>query len=180
MKNKIKIVAAVLVMAGIAYWTFMSVWPSIYSGAGIMFPVGSGPIVVTNTGSQPIPIEMRSGERAVSFRVVSAEIGLAETAARQGSGSSAYYTVNFELPPGQTRLDVTRGNNVNLISRSETRIEAVVTPMSAGTQRNVLIMAAAAMLIGLYYISRVTQHRWIAVLRSKLTKNELQQKETTA
>lgn len=180
MKTRIKILLAVLVMIGVAYWAFVSVWPSTYSGSSIMFPVGKGAIVVTNTGSEAIPIEMRTEERAASFRVVSAEIGLSESATRQGSGRTAYYTVSFELPPSQTTLYVTRGNNVYLISRSDTRIEATVTPMSASATRNVVMAAVAALALGLYYISRVTEHRWVSALRNKLTKNDLQQKETTA
>jgi hypothetical protein len=167
MKSKIQVAVAILVIVGVAYWAFTSVRSLKYSGSSIMFPVGSGSAVVTNLGSEPIPIEMRGEGRATLFRIASPELGLAESAKRQGSGRDAYYALTFDLPPGQARIDVTRGSGVQLISRADTPIEAVVTPVAASTVRWILIFAGAVIAYALYYISRVTQHGWLTALRNR-------------
>jgi hypothetical protein len=180
MKTKIQVAVAVLVMLGVAYWAYTSVRSFSYSGSSIMFPVGSGHVVVKNLGDEPIPIEMRSESRAGTFRVASPAIGLAEAAKRQGAGRDAFYTVSFDLPPGETRIDLTRGSGVHLISRADIAIEAFVTPLAASSIRWILIFSGVVIVYGLYYISRVTQHQWLAVLRSKVTRTRLQPTETTS
>ena len=89
MKTKIQVAVAVLVMIGVAYWALTSVSTLRYSGSSIMFPIGSGHVVIRNLGEAPIPIEMRSESRAGTFRVASAELGLAEAAKRQGTTPEA-------------------------------------------------------------------------------------------
>lgn len=180
MKTKLQVAVALVVIVGVAYWAYTSVRSLRYTGASIMFPVGSGHVVIQNLGEEPIPIEMRSGERASSFRVESAELGLAASATRQGSGRDAYYAVTFDLPPGQARIDVTRGSGVQLISRADTPIEAVVTPLATSSSRWILILAGAVILYALYSISRVTQHRWLGTLRNKMSGNRLQPTETAS
>jgi hypothetical protein len=139
-----------------------------------MFPVGAGHVLIRNTGSEAIPIEMRSGERVASFRITSAELGLTQSSKRQGTGRDAFHSVNFDLPPGQTRVDVTTGRDVQLVTRSDTPIEAVVTPISPGTARWILVLSGAAILWAIYYISRVTEHRWLASLRNRSSGGALQ------
>ncbi len=180
MKTKIQLVVAILVIVGVAYWAYTSVRALRYVGANIMFPVGSGHVVIQNPGNEPIPIEMRSGGRTANFRVASGALDLAEAAKRQGTGRDAYYSVNFDLPPGQARIDVTWGSGVQLISRSDTRIEAVVTPLASGSMRWILIGAGAVIAYALYYMSRVTQHRWLSTLRTRLAGNRLQPTQTTS
>src|SRR5690606_4095393 len=124
MKAKIKVAVGVLAILAAVYWAVTSVIPINYTGSNIMFPIGGGHVVVRHSGSEAIPIEIRSGERAATFRVESPAIGLAQSATRQGSGRNAFYSVHFDLPPGETRIDVTRGSGLNFISRSDTRIEA--------------------------------------------------------
>ncbi|MCC9077399.1 hypothetical protein FKZ61_014935 [Litorilinea aerophila] len=180
MKQKLKVLFAVLVIVGAAYWAFTAVWPTKYTGSKIMFPVGSGTVLVTNLGTEPIPIEMRSEGRTGTFRIESSDLGLAESAKRQGSGRDAYYTLSFDLPPGQARINVTRGSNVYLISRAETPIEAVVSPLAPGTRRAILIVCGLAIAWALYFISSVTRHRWLGNLRRKLPLGRLQPKKTAA
>jgi hypothetical protein len=181
MKIKIKVLLAIVVIVGAAYWAFTTVTTYNYSGSSIMFPIGSGHVVVTNTGDEAIPIEVRTEGRAATFRIASAELGLAESAKREGSGRDAYYTLSFELPPGQARVDVTRGSDLNMISRSDTRIEAVVAPMAPTSVRWIRIASVVAIALALYYISRVTNHAWIGWLRGKISrKEELQSNQTTA
>lgn len=139
-----------------------------------MFPIGSGHVVIKNLGTEAIPIEMRAEGRTTIFRIASSDLGLAESAKRQGSGRDAYYAIHFDLPPGQVRIDVTRGSGVQLISRADTPIEAVVTPLAANSIRWTLIGAGGVIAWALYYISKVTEHRWLTTLRNKLSRRELQ------
>ncbi len=135
MKTKIKVAIALLVMVGVTYWALTSIWPRTYSGSNIMFPIDSGYVVIKHAADEAIPIEMRAESRTTVFRVASADLGLSETAKRQGSGRDAFYAIHFELPPGEARIDVTRGSGVQLIARGDTRIEATVTPVAASSIR---------------------------------------------
>lgn len=179
MKSKVQIAVAVLVLIAAAYWSYTTIRPYAYTGANIMFPVGSGYAIVKNTGDDPMPIEMRSGERVASFRIASSDLGLTAASTRQGTGRSAYHTLSFDLPPGQARIDITNGSGVMMIARGETRVEATVRPASANTVRWVLILSGGASLWALYYISRATDHRWIGALRGKASGGNLQPKQTT-
>jgi hypothetical protein len=167
MKTKIQIAVAVLVMIAAGYWALSSMRTQRFVGNNIMFPIGSGYVIATNTGDTPMPIEMRSGGRLATFRIESSQLGLAESARREGSGREAYYALKFELPPGQARIDVTRGSDVQMIARGEHRIEAVVMPMAPGSLRWIQIGAAVVILYGLFYISRVTGHNWLKALRNR-------------
>jgi hypothetical protein len=179
MKTKIQLAVAILVILAAAYWAFTATRTYTYTGSNIMFPVGSGHVVVTNPGDAPIPIEMRSGGRIATFRIESREIGLAENAKRIGTGRDAFYSVNFDLPPGQTRIDVARGSEVNLITRADTRIEAKVTPLADGSIRWILIASGVLIAGALYYMSSVTQHQWLAALRGRLSGKPALTPETT-
>ena len=179
MKTKIKVVVAVLVIIAAGCWAFTSVRPISYTGSNIMFPVGSGHAIVTNPSNEAIPIEMRSGERVASFRITSAELGLSQSSKRQGTGREAYHSVSFEIPLGQTRIDVASGSGVQMISRADTRIVAVVTPVAAGTIRWILILSGGVILWALYFMSAATEHRWIGALRGKGSGGNLQPNQTT-
>jgi len=174
MKTKIKVAVALLVMIGVTYWALTSIWPRQYTGSNIMFPIGSGHVVINHAGAEAIPIEMRAESRNTIFRVASAELGLSESAKRQGTGRDAFYAVHFELPPGEARIDVTRGSGVLLITRADTPINATVTPVSVGTMRWILIGAGAVIAWALYYISKTTDHRWVESLRNKVSRRGMQ------
>ena len=180
MKTKIQVGLAVLVIVGVAYWAVSTVRGYRYSGSSIMFPVGSGHVVVTNTGAEAIPIEMRAEGRTTLFRIASTDLGLTESSKRVGSGRDAYYAVTFELPPGAARIDVTRGSGVQLISRSPSHIEAQVWPVAAASARNTVLVASVVILGALYYISRKTQHQWLAALRGVSPKRALRDEEMGA
>jgi hypothetical protein len=179
MKTKIQVVIAVLIMIGAAYWGFTSIRSHTYRGSNIMFPVGGGHAIVSNPGDMPVPIEMRSGERVASFRIASADLGLSESSKRQGSGRDAFHSVTFELPPGQARIDVVSGSGVMMISRADTRIEATVVPIADSTVRWILMLSGGVIVWALYYISRVTEHRWVAALRNRMSGGNLEPKQTT-
>jgi hypothetical protein len=178
MKSKIQIAIAILVIIGAAYWGYNTSRSYHISGNNIMFTVGSGHAVVQNTSSEPLEIEMRSGERIASFRITSADLGLSSTSKRQGTGREAFHNVIFEIPPGQTRIDVASGSDVRMIARGDTRIEATVVPVAPGTIRWVLILSGGAIVWALYYMSNATEHRWIGALRGKNAGSNLQPNQT--
>lgn len=179
MKTKIQVLIAALIIIGAAYWGFTSTRSYLYTGSNIMFPVGGGYVVVQNTGETSIPIEMRSGERIASFRVASADLDMSQTSRRQGTGRNAYHNVTFDIPPGQTRIDIVSGGDVRMISRDETRIEATVMPVSSSTVRWILILSGGVILWALYYMSSATGHRWLSALRGKTPDGNLQPKPMT-
>lgn len=171
MGNKVRMIIALIIIIGVAYWSFNLVRTRSYSGSNISFDVKSGSVVVTNPGQATVPVEMQAAGRMSTFRIASPELGLNETSKREGSGRTTYHAISFDLPPGQAKIDVTRGSNVKFISSSPQRIEAVVTPMGPAGVRTTLGFAALIIGAGLYYISRLTEHRWLGVLRSKLPEN---------
>lgn len=168
MGKKIRLIIALAVVIGALFWGYDTVRQRHYSGAKIAFEVGTGQVAVTNPGNEAIPVEMRSAGRTSSFRIASAELGLREGSKRVGSGRDVYHAIALELPPGTTRVDVTRGSNVRLVSPSEQRIEAVVTPLGETGARMIIIFAGLVALAGLYYISGLYEHRWFPALRSRL------------
>lgn len=179
MKTKIQVVLAVIVIVAAGYWVFATTRSYQYSGTNIMFPVGAGHAVVTNTGSEPMEIEMRSGERVASFRVASSDIGLNQSSKRQGTGRDAFHNVIFDVPPGQTRVDVVSGRDVRMIARGETPIQATVVPTADSTIRWVWILAGGATVWALYFMSSATNHRWIKGLRNRSSSGTLQPEQTT-
>lgn len=180
MGNKIRVIIAVAVIIGVAFWAINSVIQRSYSGTRLSFEVGSGSVVVTNRGQEPVPVEMRAEGRASTFRIESADLDLRETSKREGTGRDIYHAVSFELPPGQAQINVTRGSKVQFISNGTQRIDAVVTPMDASGVRWTLIFAGLVILAALYYISRTLEHRWIGALRSKLPAGAERPKSTAA
>jgi hypothetical protein len=178
MKTKIQVIVAALIIIGAGYWGYVSTRSYHYSGSNIMFPVGGGHAVVRNTSDQPLEIEMRSGERVASFRISSPELGLSQASKRQGTGREAFHNVIFDIPPGQTRVEVISGSDVRMIARGDTRIEATVVPISANSVRWILILSGGVIVWALYYMSSATGHRWIGALRGKPAANSTQLKQT--
>ena len=177
MKNKIIMIVALLVIAATGYWAFDTVRSRTYTGSDLSFKVGSGHVVATNLSDSPIPVEMRTEGRTSIFRVESAELGLRESATRQGSGRDVYYAVTFDLPPGQATIDVTRGSDVYLIANGGP-IRAVVTPLGPEGIRLTLGFATVVILIALYYLSKATQHGWLKLLREKVASRNLRPSTT--
>jgi len=168
MRNKIRLIIALLIMVGMVAWAINRVRDRSYSDSSFAVNVGSGSIVVTNPGSEPIPVSMRSEGRTGMFRIESEDLGLAVNAKRQNSGRVSYFAVQFDLPPGQATIDVVRGSDVLFVSGSDQRLNAVVTPMSESSARAILILTGMVELAALYYISGRFEHRWIGALRRRL------------
>jgi hypothetical protein len=173
MGKKIRVIIALVVIIGVVYWAINTTRERSYSGSKFTFRVGSGSVVVNNRGQAPIPVEMRAEGRTASFRVDSAEFGLNESSKTQRSGRTTYHAVNFDLPPGQSKINVARGSNVYFVSASDQRIDAVVTPMRIDSARTLFVWAGVIILAALYYISRTLEHGWIGALRRKIPKQIL-------
>jgi hypothetical protein len=173
MKQRIVVAVALLVIVGVVYWAVDGVRSRTYTGSNLSFAVGSGRVLVTNLGDAPVPVEMRTQAGTSLFRVESSELELRTSASRQGSGRDAYYAVNFELPPGQALIDVTRGSGVYFVAGPEARLQAVVWPREVEGVRWTLGFAGAVVLVALYYISRAFEHRWISHLRGRWVKRDL-------
>lgn len=174
MGTKIRVAIALAVIVGMTIWAVNQVLVRSYSGSHLNFKVGNGAVVVTNRSQDPIPVEMRSEGRTASFRVESADFDLRQTSRVQGSGRTAFHAVQFELPAGQSKIDVTRGSNVFFVSSSNQRIDAVVTPMDPESIRTTLIFTGVIILAALYYLSSALKHRWVRVLFNKLARRKSQ------
>jgi len=177
----IRIIIALTVIVGVTYWAVNSVRERSYTGSRLSFEVGAGHVTVNNLGQDIIPVEMRSGQGSTtSFRIASTDLDLNVASKRQGSGRSAYQMVPIELPPGQAMIDVTRGNNVQFVATGTGQIQATVTPMSPESARNTIIFAVVVVLVAIYYLSAVLEHRWVHNLLAKLPKRGQSTKRAAA
>jgi hypothetical protein len=163
MKINWRVPIALALIVGVSYWAGYSVIPRSYSGLALDFKIGSGTVTVTNPSNESIPAQLIT--KSGSFRVSSAIEGLSGSSTRQGNGTSATYLIEFELPPGVSEFTITRGQGVSFVANTETRLEATVQPVSESASRTTLIVAAVVVLAALFYISRITNHRWIGILR---------------
>ena len=176
MKKYISLGIALAVILGAIYWAYSSTIKRSYEGSDITFAVGSGSVLVNNTGDSAIPVTMRADGRTANFRVASNDFDLTATSSRQGSGRSVHHSVQFDLPPGEATIDVTRGSNVQFIADSSTRITAVVTPKTADEAQTTYLIAAVIVLAALFYASHTTEHQWIGIVRTKLPIGNVQLK----
>jgi hypothetical protein len=167
MKIGLKVLIGLALIVAVSYWAVNSVLPRSYEGSDLSFEAGGGPVTVTNPSNEAIPAQLVGESR--SFSVVSAVEGLTGTSKRQGSGASATYTIDFELLPGESEFAITRGSDVNFVANTETRLEATVQPVSAKSLRTILIVTAVVVVGTLFYISRITNHRWINRFRRPAT-----------
>ena len=166
--NTFKVVFALVVVIGTIFWAMDSVRPHFHSGANLNFSVGSGPVSVTNPSNQPVPVQL-VGAGSRSFSVSSTIEGVSGSSTRQGSGSTSTHVFEFSLPSGISEFTIARGTNVNFGANTETKLEATVQPVSASESRTTIIVAVVVVLVALFYISRITGHRWLNALRGKET-----------
>lgn len=180
MGKKIRIILALALIIFVSFWTFNQIRERSYSGSKMAFDVGNGSVIVNNRGEEAIPVEMRAVGRMATFRVVSPEINLAETSKRKTIGGVTYQVVAFELPPGQTAVEVARGSDVTFVSSSSQLIDATVTPMNASSTRTTLIFSGIVVLSALYYLSRLVEHQWIGTVRTVIPLAKLRLKRKAA
>ena len=161
----VKIVIALLIIAGVAYWAFDSVNTRSYAGSAIAFTVGSGSQVsISHEAGEPAVLDMTASS---SFAVTSTNTDLSGSGTREGSGRNVVYRHQVELPAGATDFRVTRGSNITFAFEGAPSAEAVVTPMEGDAARTTVIVAAVVILAALYYISRTLEHRWIKAVMPK-------------
>ena len=166
MKFNWKVAVALVLVVATLYWVMDSFRTRSYSGDNLNFSVASGPVTVTNLSDKPIPVQI-VGTGARAFAVASAVEGVAGSSTRQGTGTGATQLYEFVLPPGVTEFTVTRGTDVKFVANADTNLEATVQPINANDSRTTLIAAIAVILGSLFYISSVTGHRWMNMLRRK-------------
>lgn len=159
----VKIVIALLIIAGTAYWAFDSTNTRSYAGSDIEFTVGNGSSVnISHEASEPVVLDITASS---SFAVTSTNNDLSGSGTREGSGRNVVYRHQVELPADTTDFRVTRGSNITFAV--DGAAEAVVTPMQGDAARTTIIMAAVVIIAALYYISRTLEHRWIKAIMPK-------------
>jgi hypothetical protein len=168
MRSNIKLIVAIVIAIGAVVWAVTSVRSMSYSGTNLNFPVGSGPVKVNNTGDAPVTVQLVSpGTR--SFTVTTTIEGAGGTSVKQGTGAATTQLFEVVLPSGVNTFTVTRGTGVTVAAQSETRLEVTVQPLPESDTRMTLIIAAVVILGSLFYASKTTGHRWISMLRNRVT-----------
>lgn len=166
MKFNWKILVAGVLIVGVLFWAFDTLRARSYSGENLTFAVGSGVITLTNPAVDGIPVQL-IGTGSRSFSIVSTIEGLTGSSTRQGTGSSATQLFEFVLPTGISEITVMRGSGVNFVTETDTRLEAVVQPVSASQSSSTTVLALVVVLGLLFYMSYTTEHRWIGMLRNR-------------
>jgi hypothetical protein len=164
MKIYLKIFVALALIAVALFWAVDSVRSRSYAGADLNIVVGRGAVTVTNPDDVPVPVQLVStGTR--NFSIVSTIAGVTGSSTTQGTGREATQLFEFAPPAGESQFTVTRGGSVSFIANTPTNLEVNVQPLSEGDARTTIIIAAVVVLGALFYISKTTEHRWIARLR---------------
>ena len=166
MRVYLKIFVALVVIVGTLFWAVESARSRSYSGSDLNINLGQGVVTVTNAQDIPVAVQLVSpGTR--TFSVISSIAGASGSSAPQGSGSSASQVLELAPPSGTSQFTVTRGTNVSLIAKSDTKLDESIQPLSETDARSTIIVAAVVLLGALYSISKTTEHRWLSFLRGK-------------
>jgi hypothetical protein len=165
----LKGVLAVIVIVGAVLWAVDSLRTSTYSGSNLTFAVGDGMVVLTNPSDQAIPAQLNSTR---NFTVVSSTIeGVSGASVRQGTGSSLTNLFEFALPSGESEFRVVRSSGatgvVTFAATTAANLVATTQPLSDINYRTTLIAMVVVILVALYFLSSLSEHRWIYVLRGK-------------
>ncbi len=166
----VKIALAFMLIVVAVFWAINSIRSLSYSGTNLTFPVGNGAVLVKNPSNQSIPVQLISaGSR--SFSVSSAIEGMPRSSTKQENGTTINQMVEFTLPPGVSEFTVVRGitgtTPVNFVANAETKLEATVQPLNTNDTRTTIIGAAVVVFGALFYVSYITGHRWIGILRGQ-------------
>ena len=166
MKIYLKVILSLVVIIAVLIWAVVSAQARTYSGTNLNMEIGQGAVSVTNSQDLPVDVQLVSaGTR--SFSVASTIDGVAGSSKTQGTGSARTQLFEFAIPAGVSEFTVTRGTTVRFVSTAPSSLEVYVQPLTESDARTTIIAAAVVMLSALYYISRTTNHRWIAFLRGK-------------
>lgn len=164
--NLLKILFTVVLMLGTIFWAVGAVRSRSYEGRNLNVDLGGGTVTVTNPSEEIITAQL-VGEGSRSFAVSSITGDISGSSIRQGSGRTATQSFEFVLPPGISEFTVVRGTNVHLVSTTDADVSVRVQPLGTRTMRNTLIAAAVVILGGFFYLSHVTKHHWISLVRGK-------------
>jgi hypothetical protein len=163
----VKVVIALAIIVGVAYWAFDSVRERAYAGSQVEFAVGSGnTVTIVNSGEEAVPLVVTSRS---TFGMTSSNPDLVGSPVREGTGRDVVYRHETELPAGSADFRITRGSDITFSIDNAGSVNAVVTPLSPDSARTTLIFAGVVMLAALFYISNTFQHRWIKAIRQKLS-----------
>lgn len=164
--NLAKILLASLLIILAIFGAYTQLKPSSYSGADLSFAIGHGTVTMTNPSSEPVAIQVLStGTR--SFKLTSTNPSFSGTSTRIGNGSTSTQFLDLLLPVGQTEFSVANGTNISFAATTPVLLEASVQGLSEIETRAVIGFAGIVILGALFYISRLTGHRWLAVLRGQ-------------
>jgi len=163
MKFNWKVVIALVLVAGGIYFAVESIRPHSYSGNNLSFPVGSGPVSVTNPSEETLLVQV-IGTGARSFSISSTIDGVSGSSTRQGSGRGITQSFEFGLPPGTSEFTISQGSDVNFVANTATTLEASLQPLGGSKAGTTLIVAIVVILGALFYISRANVYRWISAL----------------
>ncbi len=180
MKVYLKVFLALVVIVGAFAWAVTSTQARAYSGTNLNVEIGQGAVRVTNSQDLPVDVQLIS-PGARSFTVSSSIDGVSGSSSTQGEGTARSQLFAFAIPAGVSDFTVARGTNVSFVSTTSPALDMSVSPMPQSTTQSTIIAAAVAILGALYYISRTTNHRWIAFLRRKpMPASTTDQTEVTA
>lgn len=166
MKINWKILIPSIVILVVFLWMVDSIRARSYSGTRLNFGVGNGPITVTNTSNNPVPIRL-VGTGTLSFSVSSKTDGLSGQSVRQNDNGSITQAFEFQAPPGVSELIIARGSNLNFIADTDARLAVTVQPLGAGESTTTILGALLVIVAALFYLSRTTDHRWLNRFRRK-------------
>jgi hypothetical protein len=174
-RKTFKITFALIIVIGSLFWAGSSLQTQFYSGSNLNFVIGQGTVSVTNPSNQSVPAQLlATGSR--SFTVSSSITDIPTSSTKLGTGRDTTQTLDFELLPGVSEFTVVRGTSttpdVTFVANSAIGLEANAQPLNASDSRATLFLEVVIILGALFYISNITEHRWINVLRGKNASNE--------
>jgi hypothetical protein len=179
MKLNWKILIAIVVLVAASVWAVGSLLTRSYSGTGLNFGVGSGPITLTNPSDSALPAKLVSTRPGTFIVKSSIESVSGRSTTQQGSGrNNITQAFEFMLPSGVSEFTVTGSGDVNFVASTDTRLEATVQPLSAGDSRSTFLVAVIVILGSLFYLSHSNGHRWISASRRKKARDQAAAQET--
>jgi preprotein translocase subunit SecE len=165
MKINLKIIIVLVLMLGAAVWAVDSVRSRSYNATPLTFNVGHGTVSVTNPSDASVSAQI-VGTGSRSFTVTNMADGVSGPSTREGTGRTTTQLFPVTLLPGANVFTVAGGTGVTFNADTETPLEATVQPLDQNETRSTLIVVAVVILLGLFYISRTTGHRWMRSARS--------------
>lgn len=165
-KIDFRVVLTLIVMVMVLFWAFSSTRQSSYSGENLNIPVGNGPTVITNDSSHVLTVQLAASGTRSAFSITSPDAGIPTRATREGSGRNTRHFIDFEVPPGTTQFQVSRGNGITLTTTGQAPVQVVAAPLNEGEVQMTMIIAGVVILIGMVYLSHTTEHSWLKWIRA--------------